>query len=92
MKTFGNSVALKIIQYMYSEKCLNRTSFGPAFVFGIDRYLAYTCSMNKELLLHTWHPSCYSFYTPGKDAWGKDQIVITTDGTFALLRNKTNYV
>ena len=31
----------------YGEICLNQTSEGPAFVFGIDRYSVYTNYLTK---------------------------------------------
>ena len=34
----------------YSKTCLNRTPIGPAFIFKIDRCLAWTVSINKDFL------------------------------------------
>ena len=34
----------------YSETCINRTPFGPAIVFGIDRCSDYTGVINKDIL------------------------------------------
>jgi hypothetical protein len=39
---------------MYNETCLNRTSLGPTFVFGMDRCLVYTGWMNKDFLYCTF--------------------------------------